>query len=272
MDNSERNIVWEIGSAIDVGRKRKGKPNQDSLDVILPDDEKHRPPLLVIADGMGGHQGGARASSIVTQIFRGVFTAVNHPTEYKKLLELCATKSHESVRVHGAQDSSLANMGSTVVAAVLEEKRVSLVNVGDSRAYILRGNKTIQISQDQSFVAEQVRAGLITPEQAQVHPKRNQLTMAINARRPEIKPYSTEFKLEPDDILVLCSDGLWGPVPEMLIWAAASELPPQQAAEKLVAQANSKQGPDNISVIIARRYNPDRETASFDMEDTNPGV
>jgi protein phosphatase len=95
--------------------------------------------------------------------------------------------------------------------------------------------------------------------------------MAINAKRPEIKPFSIQQTLKHDDTLVLCSDGLWGPVPETLIWAAANELSPQQAAEKLVAQANSKQGPDNISVVIARRFNPDRMPAAVDMEDTNPG-
>ena len=86
---------WEFGFATDVGRKRKGKPNQDALDVVLPDETSQRPPLLIIADGLGGYQGGETASNIVIQIFRGVFTAVNHPTDYGKLLELCARKAHE---------------------------------------------------------------------------------------------------------------------------------------------------------------------------------
>jgi len=272
MGKHEKSIEWEFGSAIDVGRKRKGKPNQDALEVVAPDMASQQPPLLLVADGLGGHQGGATASNIVIQIFKGVFTAVKHPTDYGKLLDLCARKAHEAVRVHGAQDPKLANMGSTVVAAVLEQKRVHLLNVGDSRAYLLRGEKISLISQDQTWVADQVRANLLTPEQAKIHPKRSRLSMSLTAKRPEIKPFTNVEKLKPDDVLVLCSDGLWGPVPETLILAAANELPPQQAADKLVAQANLSRGPDNISVVIARRFYPDREPAPADMEDTNPGL
>jgi protein phosphatase len=94
--------------------------------------------------------------------------------------------------------------------------------------------------------------------------------MAISAGRSEVRPFLTEATLEPDDVLVLCSDGLWGVIPETLIWAAASELDPQAAADKLIALANSSQGPDNISVIIARRYQPERKPKASNMDDTNP--
>jgi len=265
-------LEWEFGSACDVGRKRSGKPNQDALVIVPPDEASQRPPLLVVADGLGGYRGGATASQIVIQLFQQQYLAFKHPADYERLLALCAQKAHMAIRVHGAQDRELNDMGSTVVAVVLEGKRLHLLNVGDSRAYLLRGKQITQISQDQSWVADQVRAGRLTPQAALRHPKRNQLSMAITAKRPEIKPYITDVPLKKEDILVLCSDGLWGTVPETLIWAAASELSPQQAAEKLVAQANSSQGPDNISVIIARRFHPDRKPAVVDMEDTNPGV
>jgi protein phosphatase len=94
--------------------------------------------------------------------------------------------------------------------------------------------------------------------------------MSISAKRPTVEPHPAEAELLPDDILVLCTDGLWGVIPETLIWAAANELAPQAAADKLVALANSSQGPDNISVIIARRYQPDRKPAAADMDETNP--
>jgi protein phosphatase len=162
-------------------------------------------------------------------------------------------------------------MGSTVVAVVLEEKRISLVNVGDSRAYLFRGEKIIQISRDQSWVEDQVRAGFLSAAEARSHPKRNRLSMSITAKRTSIQPYSREYDLEPEDIIALCSDGLWGTVPETLIWAAASELPPQEAADKLVTLANANQGPDNISIIIARRSIQNRKNVSSSMEDTNPG-
>jgi serine/threonine protein phosphatase PrpC len=96
--------------------------------------------------------------------------------------------------------------------------------------------------------------------------------MSISAKRPVVNPFTVESRTEPDDILVLCSDGLWSAIPETLIWAAANELAPQEAADKLVAMANTSQGPDNISVVIARRFNPNRKSAFVNMEDTNPGA
>jgi protein phosphatase len=119
-------------------------------------------------------------------------------------------------------------------------------------------------------VALQVRAGLLTEDEARTHPSRNRLNMAITARRPEIKSYLARETLEENDIIVLCSDGLWGVVPETLIWAAATELPPSVAVKKLISLANRRQGPDNISVIIARRLRPDREPAPAKLADTNP--
>jgi protein phosphatase len=91
--------------------------------------------------------------------------------------------------------------------------------------------------------------------------------MAITARRSEVKPHISEEKLEPQDVILLCSDGLWGVVPETLISAAATELQPQVAADKLVALANNSRGPDNISVIVARQVNMARRTAN--LEDTD---
>jgi protein phosphatase len=176
------------------------------------------------------------------------------------------------IRIAGSRDAQLSNMGSTVVAAVLEAEKLSLLNVGDSRAYIVRDNKMLQVSQDHSWVATQMRKGLLTKQEALVHPNRNRLSMAITAKRPNIKPYLAEEDFESTDILVLCSDGLWGVIPETLIWAAVSELAPQVAADKLVALANRSQSPDNISVIVARRFDPERKSTPISVEDTNPGL
>lgn len=272
MNNHLERVQFEFGSACDVGRKRKGEPNQDAVDVILSDyslDNPH-PPLLVVADGLGGHQGGSTASQLVIQVFKQHFQETKHPTNYPQLLMACAHKAHSAIRTYGGENPKLSNMGSTVVAVVLEEKHMHVLNVGDSRAYILRGNKVFQISQDQSWVAAQVRAGILTPQEALNHPKLNRLEMAITAKRTEIKPYVSDATLEANDIIVLCSDGLWGVVPETLIWAAASELSPQVAADKLVALANRSRGPDNISVIVARRViDPARKFVAVNLDDTN---
>ena len=258
---------FEVGSACDAGRKREGE-NQDRVEVVLPRESDVFPPLLLVADGMGGHLGGATASQLVIETFKENYLQAKHPTELLRLLNTCAVKAHQSVREHVASNRELADMGSTLVAVALTQRRAFTLNVGDSRAYVLRGNRVIQITQDQSVVADQVRAGLLTPEQARGHPKRNHLSMSITAKRTEIQPFAIDYPLEPDDILVLCSDGLWDVLPETLILTTASELSPQQAADKLVALANDSQGPDNISVVVARRFNKDRKRVEVSMDET----
>jgi protein phosphatase len=164
-------------------------------------------------------------------------------------------------------------MGSTVVSVVLDNKMMFLANVGDSRAYVLNGEEIRQVSWDHSFVGELVRQNLITPAESLNHPKRNVLTMSISAQRSDLNIYTMQVELTEQDVVVLCSDGLWGPVSEMQIQAVALELPPQKAADKLIELANRNQGPDNISVIIARHKNnrtPDLPLPSNEKEDTRP--
>lgn len=252
-----------IGSACDVGRKRKS--NQDALAELLPEEGILIPPLLVVADGMGGHNGGETASRLVIETFREVYIQLQPPLDAQQALRMCVQRSHEAIRTQAAKDQSLKGMGSTVVAAFLSNDRVDMINVGDSRAYLLRGQEVIQLGTDQSWVMDQVRAGKLTLEQARRHRKRNQLSMSLSANRPSITPILKQEIFQPDNILLLCSDGLWGVVPESLLWAAANEFEPQDAAEKLVALANQSGGPDNISVIVARRR--DRQAVKTMQDD-----
>lgn len=259
---------FEFGSACEGGRQRADHPNQDSVELVLPGLGETYPPLLLLADGMGGYRGGEIASRLVIQGMKEAYLGAPHPVEAGACLEDCLRAAHQLVQERALQKPAFASMGSTLVAAILTPQRVHVLNVGDSRAYLLRGRQMIQLSQDQSWVAEQMRAGLLTGEQALQHPKRSRLAMAISAKRSEVKGYSNSSVLEPDDILVLCSDGLWSVVAEALIWATASELEPQAAAEKLVALANASGGPDNISVIVARRHQAGHRPSL--LEDTNP--
>jgi len=270
MDTAPRQAQFEFGFACDTGRKRKGEPNQDAMEVVLPSaTERWHPPLLVVADGLGRYFGGSIASQLVIKTFKETYKQAQHPTNYILLMEKCAMAAHAAIRTQGAIDPKLALMGSTVVAVTLEAKQLFLLNIGDSRAYIIRDRKILQVSQDQSWVAAQVRAGILTEQEARTHPNRNRLIMAITAKRTEIKSYTAEEKLESNDIILLCSDGLWGVVPETLIRAAAVELPPQVAADKLISLANNNQGPDNISVVIARQSGFNRNEV-MNLEDTSP--
>lgn len=256
-----------IGSACDVGRKRK--VNQDALAVLLPEAGLLLPPLLVVADGMGGHLGGETASRLVIEAFREVYLQLQPPLDAAQALRVCVEQAHQAIRAGAAKDASLKGMGSTVVAAFLQNERVDMLNVGDSRAYLLRGQQIQQISTDQSWVMDQVRMGNLTLEQARHHKKRNRISMSLSANRPSITPILREETFEPDDMLLLCSDGLWGVVPDSILWAVANEFDPQEAAEKLVALANQSGGPDNISVIIAMRK--DRQKVRIAGDETTNG-
>ena len=256
-----------IGSACNVGRKRKS--NQDALDVLLPSDGIDLPPLLIVADGMGGHLGGETASRIVVEKFREVYIQLQPPLDADWVWRTCVERTHQEIRERSARDADLRGMGSTVVATFIQPGRVDLVNVGDSRAYLAQKHGLLQISTDQSWVMDQVRMGQLTLEEARTHKKRNQLSMALSANRLAVSPVLNVTPFERDDVLLLCSDGLWGVVPETLIWAALNEFEPQKAADKLVMLANQSGGPDNISVIVAQRK--DRQGIKLEGEATTNG-
>lgn len=265
--------LFEIGSACDVGRKRAGKPNQDSVGVVWPPpDAAERHPLLIVADGMGGHRGGEIASRIVVETITQRYLAAPPGEDVLAALADYVREAHRAVRQRAAGEDALQAMGSTVALALPTEERVYIANVGDSRVYLFRGRETIQLSEDQSWVAAQQRAGLLTAEEARAHPRRSRLTMSISAKRPTIEVYTAAVALETEDVLVLCSDGLWSVVPLPIIQAVVYEMPPQQAAGKLVTLANLAQGPDNISVIIARRAGAPLRSVFADEDETGPGI
>ena len=262
-----------FGKTCVTGRKRK--VNQDSADILLPADGNQLPPFMILADGMGGHQGGETASRLVIEAFADVYRQSSEGIDLEKILIRCVNEAHRRVKEKANQNVKLKGMGSTVVATFVGTNKVHIVNVGDSRAYLLREEKAIQISRDQTVVADEMRAGRLTSEQAFNHPKKNVLSMAINAKRPSVMPILSSVEFSPNDIFLLCSDGLWGMMPpqmlETMLWAAGNEFEPQEATEKLAAFANQRGGRDNISILIARRR--DRQAVKTLADDvTNEGA
>jgi protein phosphatase len=309
----------ETGTASDAGRKRRDEPNQDAILVIPP--EGSRPPLFIVADGMGGHAGGALASKLVVETIADYYCQAGDYRDLPTLMGNCLQHAHRALADRAAGQPEYSSMGSTAVLAVLQGGQVFIANVGDSRAYLISGrqaasdaptlvrqsikprhiffsvrarlrrilggkrprreeNKTVpeadlamqQLSYDHSVVADQIRAGKLTPLQALRSPKRNRLTQSLTPRRKEINPFFRQVPFSTGDTLLLCTDGLWGVIPEATLAAIALELPPQEAADKLVQQAVSYGGPDNVSVIIARRRGAVPSTANrYELDDTNPG-
>ncbi len=239
-----------IGMASDPGQKRSGK-NQDTVGIVSPSFFNRRPPLLVLADGMGGYNGGEIASQTVVQALSAWYRRKKCKDSYLSLLMDGLKDAHKQVKHKSSRDANLKSMGSTVVALVVDWPDYYLLNVGDSRAYLYRDHQLEQISVDHSKVAELVQQGEITKEEARSHPKRNVLTMSVSAARETVVPFTVQSSLQEDDCILLCSDGLWSVAPESEIVYYLENFTPEEAATDLVKLANTYGGPDNISVIVA---------------------
>ena len=233
----------------DVGRARDH--NEDYLDAFSPPDPAQRSQkgdLFIVADGMGGHQAGDVASQTAVNVISHEYYA-NPELDVRAALTSAIKKANAFIYQEAEQDLSRAGMGTTVVAAVIRGRELYLANVGDSRAYLMRGGKVVQATRDHSFVAEQVRAGLLTLEEARAHPQRNVITRALGSR-PEVKVDTYSGELQAGDVLLLCTDGLSEYVHEDDMQTILGQYPPEEAVPRLIALANSRGGSDNISTIV----------------------
>lgn len=246
-----RKTKYNIGLGLDAGRQRRGNPNQDAVGMVLPGFLNPRPPLYVLADGMGGHKGGALASQTVVEVVSKRYLA-HKEIDPPKVVPILIKEAHQAIKKIAGESPELAKMGSTIAMGIVKGGKFFYGNVGDSRIYLINSSEVKQLSVDHSFVADQVKRRVITPAEAMTHPHRNRLTQSISAGRDELEPYLDSCELTPDDILVFCSDGLWGTITEAQIQSVVLELQPQKAADKLVDMANASLGPDNISVIVIR--------------------
>lgn len=244
-----RLLDLEAVKLTDVGRVRPH--NEDFVDCHIPTDREQidrKGAMYLVADGMGGHQAGEVASQgAVESVIRSYYSDLDHDvgTSLVRAFRVANQRIHEQALA----DPSKVGMGTTLVAAVILGAKVFVANVGDSRAYLIGKTGITQITEDHSWVEEQVRAGLLTPEQARRHPQRNLVTRALGSK-PAVEVDLFEGQLGKGDILLLCTDGLTGHVEDLEIEAAVREHPPKEAVQLLVAKANERGGSDNISVLI----------------------
>ncbi|HLZ70306.1 MAG TPA: protein phosphatase 2C domain-containing protein [Dehalococcoidia bacterium] len=243
----------------DPGRVRTN--NEDAVGGFEPADRALRAErgcLYVVADGMGGHAAGEVASNYaVASILRDYFTLPWQGPEPTLCTAIAAANA--AIHAEGSTPGEHQGMGSTVVAAALLPGRAIVANVGDSRAYLLHDGQLRQVSMDHSWIAERVAVGLLTPEEAAAHPGRNVLTRNLGFT-PQTEPSVAEVPLQAGDRLLLCSDGLSGPVAEEQMAGLLGAGSAEQAAIALVAAANEAGGPDNIGLIVvapsAKRVRP----------------
>lgn len=236
--------AWSVASHSDTGQVRSH--NEDCCGTF---ENAAGARLLVVADGMGGHRGGATASRLaVDWLDKALARVENISGDW--LADTIRTANRE-VNDQAERDSELRGMGTTLVAILIAPGGESWVgHVGDSRAYRVRDGELEQLTQDHSVVAEMIRRGLITPEEAEVHPRRNEILRSIGVEA-EVEPEVCELELRAGDRVLLCSDGLCGVVPDDEIGQLMVSHVPDEGVERLIEAANEQGGPDNITAVIA---------------------
>lgn len=248
----------QIAALSDVGRTRQ--VNQDyAYAGPVPGAEAWE--LLAVADGLGGHASGEWASQRTIELLAASLAALLEQSDPPAAFETAVTAANTTV--HGeALKRGISGSSTTLVAALCRDDQAWWVNIGDSRLYLYSSGNLSQVSADHSWVGEQVRAGFLTPEAARHHPRRNVVTRTIGFEPDVLPETGGPISLAPGEALVLCSDGLHGPVEEREIARAVGTLDPARAAERLVQLANEAGGPDNITVVIARLGPPPEDIAA----------
>lgn len=255
-------IDYRAVALTDVGSVRDN--NEDHLVFIRPFDLKTRAShgcLALVADGMGGYSYGELASKMATDIIsRNYFDASpNIVSALRKSFE----KANKAIYQRAARDSRFKGMGTTCTGVVLLENEIYLGHVGDSRAYLLKGDKVIQLSNDHTLVQHLLDTGQITQEESLSHPQRNVVTRAMGTS-PRLQADFLKHKLrfEIGDRLVICSDGLYEYVQEDELKQMLANKKLNQASQSLIDLAKQRGGHDNISVLIVETFQTDLNQAN----------
>lgn len=231
--------VAEHWSGTDTGLQRRA--NEDSMLI--------RSPLFVVADGMGGAQAGEVASRLAVDTFKGGLSDGSDP-EASLLAQVEQANAHINELSHANIEH--AGMGTTITVVYLGEEDVVVAHVGDSRAYCLRDDELLRLTDDHSLVDELIRQGKLTPEEAEEHPQRSVITRALGPEATVEVDVRT-FRARPGDVYLLCSDGLTTMLAEDdLLSVLVSNPALRDAGEQLIAAANAAGGKDNITVVLLR--------------------
>jgi serine/threonine protein phosphatase PrpC len=249
---SENTHGFEIAGAMltDVGRVRSS--NEDSVAFVIPSSNEpaaSRGCLLLVADGMGGHAAGEVASALAVETVRRVYYSLQEPVPESLLIAF--ETANRAILEHANNHPDCTGMGTTCTALAIHDGQVWLGHVGDSRAYLLRGGKLTQLSDDQTLHAQMIREGLMTEDESKTSEGGNVVLQALGTGADVVPAvWEKGVPLLEGDTLVLCSDGLWNVVDDAAIAEIAARAAPQEACQKLVDAALEAGGYDNVSVGI----------------------
>lgn len=252
---------FTIGIVHDVGMVRQN--NEDAswvppqtMDAQLLEERGY---LFIVADGMGGYESGDVASVIAVQQASQSYYGQHDPesNSFSEWLRLAVQQAQQAIADHQAQHEADAQMGSTLVMAVIRGDELIVGNLGDSRCYRMRDGALQQLSRDHSWVADQVRNGLLTPDEAEKNPHRNILTRGLGQTTSFAQPDVDMHDWRAGDRLLLCSDGLWDAVPFERLAELVRLADPQAAAQALIDAANANGAADNVTALVVVSANAD---------------
>src|SRR5579859_5452402 len=245
-----KQLRLEIAELTDVGRRRDS--NEDNMTRLIPKDPKvleRKGAIFVVADGMGGHAAGEVASEIAVETIRETYYEAESD-DIAEILTQATKQANQVIYDRATEQAGRAGMGTTCVTVVVRGPLAYIANVGDSRVYLIREGHIRQLTNDHSWVAEQVRAGMLTDEQARTHAHRNVITRALGTQ-PTVSADLFIERLQDGDRVLLCSDGLHGYVDEAEIERTVqADMDPDGIAQNLINMANDNGGPDNITAIL----------------------
>jgi protein phosphatase len=258
----------DVGGATSPGLARKR--NEDSFLVQQLTwcnlDQRHELALIVVADGLGGHDAGDKASQMVIQAMGSGLSAVltgalngqmrdSSPAVLAPALETALKAANQQVYRRAQSELSCRGMGATASIVLIWDSQVVIGHVGDTRVYLYRAGKVTQLTRDQTLVEKMVQMGQLTPQQAAVHPARNEVAQAIG-RQSDVEPATSHMKLLPGDWVFVACDGLHAHVDCALLERAAREAMPSATllAHHLVKLADERGGSDNCTVVAIRAY------------------
>lgn len=244
-----KQVRISFGNRTDVGRVRE--TNQDYYGKYSGEFGV----LIIVCDGMGGYKGGEVAAQTAVE---AIYTYINSlEARFDPQVELLNSLSHAQYQIdqHKTSDAELADMGTTAVVVLIQEWNMWYAWIGDSRIYLKRRSSLQQITKDHSYVQELVDQGIITPEQAKDHPHRNKIVQALGSKI-NVGEAKGPLRLYRGDVLMMCSDGLYGYFDDLEL-AAYLEEEPQLACDNMVELAKARGGEDNITIQVCRIENGD---------------
>jgi PPM family protein phosphatase len=243
----------EFASLTDVGCQRTN--NEDSYLYWEPesDDEFSRKGrLAIVADGMGGYEGGQEASRLAIETIRHIYDT-DFEDDPQKTLIAAFVAAHANIQRYAAEHPEFHGMGTTCTALSIVGSRLFFSHVGDSRLYLVHSAAITRLTRDHSYVSRLVESGIVRSEDAESHPQRHILTAALGSGREVFPDFPEQpLTLSEGDQLILCTDGLWSLVGDHEILGVIRANPPVESCRTLIRMVLDRGGPDNATVLILR--------------------